>query len=175
MAHLDQTNLTVMRWDETAYTWIPLLSSIDADLHTVTANVDEFGIFDLQAPLICAGDELEVNDSPESATPLMIGQSVPGQVFDLVDDEDWYSFDLQAGQMVDLEIANLSAGVEPTLQWLDSNQQILVSGTTELFLVAPVDGRYFLRLTNAGDFGCSAGYSIQNNLLLKVYLPLLVR
>lgn len=177
LAHLDQTGLAVMRWDDTASNWITLPSTIDVDLHTVTASVDDFGIFDLQAPLICPGDQLEINDTPAMAVPISTAEVISNQRFDITDDEDWYQIQGQAGQLIQLEIFDIATGVLPSVELLDVGQQVLASGSIDLMSVIPAAGTYFLRVTNTeGELiGCEAVYSIQFFQPHQVYLPLVTR
>ncbi len=50
---LDMTRAIVQRWDEASQTWLPLPTSVDERTRTVTAEANQLGHFDLQAPLRC--------------------------------------------------------------------------------------------------------------------------
>jgi hypothetical protein len=65
--HLDVTQLTLYCWDEDQGTWHPLTTTVDSDNHTVTAQAEDLGDFDLQAPLLCATDDLEPDDGYAAA------------------------------------------------------------------------------------------------------------
>lgn len=177
LAHLDESQLTILQWDEVSLVWNPLPSTLDTVEHTVTAHPGTHGIFDLQAPLLCPGDELEINDHSFTATPITTQEDITLQVLDAPQDEDWYGFELLAGQGIHLEVTDLAGGVQPMLEVLDAEGDVAASGSTSLAWNAPLDGLYFLRVSPAegSATGCLAVYSLHFIQPLKVYIPLLMR
>lgn len=167
--HLDMERAQVHRWDDASRQWQALPTLMSADGTHVQADSGRLGIFDLQAPLLCAGDSLEPDDAYYAATYIEPGGAPLRRLFDLEEDEDWLRFDAQAGQGVLVRVDEISDDVTLLVELYD------LDGLTALAAAESVDGRavqlvwsppdegtYFVRVAPTADSvtGCGAAYSI---------------
>ncbi len=166
---LDMARAIVQRWDEASQSWLPLPTSIDERTRTVTAQANQLGHFDLQAPLRCPADALEPDDSYYAAAYIGQGDAPQRRLLDSADDEDWVRFDAQAGETRTVRIDDIAAGVRLTAEiyGLDGLTRLAAqSGATgqplTLRWTPPDEGTYFVRVKPAVDSaaGCDAGYTI---------------
>ena len=166
---LDMTRAIVQRWDEASQTWLPLPTSVDERTRTVTAEANQLGHFDLQAPLRCPADTLEPDDSYYAAAYIGRDDAPQRRLLDSQDDEDWVRFDASAGETRSVRIDDIAAGVRLTAEiyGLDGLTRLAAdSGATGQPLAltwTPQDeGTYFVRVTPAAGSaaGCDASYTI---------------
>jgi murein DD-endopeptidase MepM/ murein hydrolase activator NlpD len=167
--HLDVSALAVHRWDEGSSTWQPLPTTIDSVEQTATAQTIALGAFDLQAPLLCPGDVLEINDTYETASTLALGEPL-ASALDIADDEDWFRFEATAGLEYTIETTGLAAGVDTLLELYDRDGLSLLAtdddggeAASRIEWQAPASGVYYARVTGASEsaYGCDAAYTLR--------------
>ena len=96
-----------------------LPTTLDAVEKTATAQTSATGSFTLLAPLVCAADTLEMNDTFESTSDLDMDGYVMDNLFDIAADEDWFSFDAIAATTYTLQTSSLASGVDTVLEVID--------------------------------------------------------
>lgn len=177
--HLDPQRLVLQRWDTADQTWRPLPTTVHSQ--TVTARASSLGQFDLQGPLLCAGDTLEPDDNYFSAHTISPDSTPQQRLFDLAADEDWFRFEAVAGQAYELKATALAAGLAARLTIYDLSRGVEVAAAVgTLNWRAEQDGLYYLRLQPDTDVvGCQAAYEVslytRDHLQHQLLLPLLWR
>lgn len=179
--HLDEDQLTIFRWSEDSNTWIGLPTTVDTVQNRAIAQSTEAGLFDLQASLTCPADTQEPNDNYYTASPITPNGASQRQLFDVVQDEDWFRLHAVVGGKYVISTSNLGRGVDTLLQVYDMDGWTVLASddnsggntASRLEWYSPATGAYFLRVTKAPSsaYGCNANYSINVIQELKVYLP----
>jgi hypothetical protein len=169
LTHLDTTQLAFHRWDEASRSWIELGTSLNPVSQTAIVWTNELGAFDLQAPLICPEDVLEVNDRYVTARPLTLGQSIH-TLFDVATDEDWFRLEAAEGMTYTIETSQLAAGVNTVIEIYDTNASTLLAQdddggiglASRLVWKAPASRTFYLRvLPVSGSLtGCESYYTL---------------
>ena len=167
--HLDMSQLSLYRWDETSSVWIRLPTTVDAGAGLASAQTDRPGEFDLQAPLLCAADAREPDDTFYNAEAL----SAPGsstRLLDIADDEDWVVFSAVAGQRYIIQTSGLGPGLETVVEVYDSSGLTLLAaddngggaGASRLSWTPTRSDDYFVRVVPAAgsSVGCSGTYTL---------------
>lgn len=118
----------------------------------------------------CGADPFEPNDSRAAARELALG-NYGGLTLCRDGDEDFYGFDLLAGDPLEIQIFFRHAEGDIDLELLDPNGQVVASSasTTDneaLVLVAPSSGRYVLRAFMGQDLGPNPGNTYSLDLAL---------
>jgi hypothetical protein len=190
LRHLDENGLGLYYWDEATGSWVALQGVVDAAAKTITAQTASLGQFDLEAPLICPADSHEPDDRYYLAQAIVADGAATADSFDIADDEDWFSFDAEAGKSYVIETGTLAAGVDTVLELYDLGGVTLLASddnsgggkASRLTWQAPLSGTYFVRVRPvAGSAsGCSASYSLsvrsaQGSNNYSVYLPVVPR
>lgn len=167
------------RWDDVQQQWLALSTHTDAEKQVLSANTQEFGMFQVQAPLRCPADENEPDDSYYAATPIDVGMEASLRLFDSLADEDWLRVDLNAGTVYVVD----TAGVHPirgvwTLYDQDGSTSLAVGELGAVALFSPPHaGSYFLRAAPAADavvLECTELYTVRIVALTpQLYLPLI--
>ena len=180
LRHLDPAHLAPYYYEEATGSWTEIAATVNSSDKTVTFQTDRTGDFSLQAPLLCPAESQEPDDHYMLAETL----AVPGtasRLIDIADDEDWFTFDATAGQRYVLSTGSLVNGVKPVVRLYDTDGVTLLASAevwrSTLQWQAPADGKYFVRVTPAGDstYGCEAAYTLNLSRLMQVYLPLVLR
>lgn len=134
-------------------------SSTSTDGESVNATLTQSGVYyvavrapkgvnvdyDLTVRTELANDEFEPNDVRREASPVPMG---PGIGFDarLVDGEDdWYTVELVAGEVIDVGLADGEANV--SLSLYDGAGTVLTERLDEITYTAETGGRYYIRAT----------------------------
>jgi hypothetical protein len=171
-AHLDLARLALQRWDPLTGRWIPLPTQFDPTANQVVAQIDRFGNFDLQAPLLCPADELEPDDAYFGASALAPGAAIQ-RLFDGEGDEDWFRLDANAGRAYVFAARNLhpAGALEATLYGTDGLSALASAGAAgeevaQITLQTAADGAYFLRLRPTAPVGpgCDKRYELRVDL-----------
>ncbi|MFO7741901.1 MAG: SBBP repeat-containing protein [Anaerolineae bacterium] len=183
--HLDQNQLTAYRWDDATSSWAGLTTTVDTGQHQVIAATLEMGSFDLQAPLLCPGDDREPDDTYDAAGSISADGTPVTRLFDIPEDEDWFRLQTVAGALYTLETQDLADEVATLLSIYDLDGLTLLAsdessgGGNESRLVwrAPKTGVYFVRVTPASGsaHGCTAAYEVVGTVEYQTYLPLILR
>jgi len=183
--HLDISQLTLLRWDDTTSAWIALPTTVDTNLKTATAQTTGIGNFDLQAPLLCPADSQEIDDNYYVAKTITIDGVPASRLFDIAQDEDWLKLNAVAGQRYLIQTGNLASGVDTVLQVydLDGVTQLALDDNSgggkasRLLWQAPQTGTYFVRVSQAAGsaFGCSATYQVSVTQQSWNFLPFIRR
>lgn len=180
LRHLDPAHLAPYYYEEATGSWTEIAATFNSSDKTVTFQTESTGDFSLQAPLLCPAESQEPDDHYMLAETL----AVPGtasRLIDIADDEDWFLFDATAGQRYVLSTGSLANGVKPVIRLYDTDGVTLLASAegwrSTLQWQAPADGKYFIRVTPAGDsaYGCEAAYTLSLSRLMQVYLPLVLR
>ena len=168
--HLDVSQLALHRWDEEQETWQPLTTTVDLANHVVTAQTEDLGDFDLQAPLLCATDDLEPDDGYAAARWVWPNDWPLPRGLDIPQDSDWVRFDAVQGVTYTISTQNLAAGADTVLNLydvdaltlLDSNDDADGGPASELVWTAPYTGTFFVETVSApgGTTDCSATYEL---------------
>ena len=169
MPHLDTSQLTIKQWDDVGLAWVTLPTTLDTVNQQASAQTSQPGHFDLQAPLVCPADTLEPNDNYDGASVAQTDGTLVNNLFDIVQDEDWFKFDAIAGTQYDIQTSTLATGVDTALEiydtdgvtLLESNDNSGGGNASSLIWQAPQDGLYFARVVQAAgsSFGCSSTYN----------------
>jgi murein DD-endopeptidase MepM/ murein hydrolase activator NlpD len=185
--HLNTAQLALHYWDDNQKIWQKLLSSVDQVNRTVTAQTQNLGEFDLQAPLICPADTLELNDDIYSASIITLDGVPVNLLFDIPEDQDWFWLPATAGAKYTIQTDNLAVGVDTILELYDTDGVTLLTSddnsgggvASKLEWQAPQNGTYFFRVIPASGsaYGCSAGYELSviregDN---TIYLPVILK
>jgi murein DD-endopeptidase MepM/ murein hydrolase activator NlpD len=183
--HLNESQLTIYRWNESGNAWTALATTVDVAQNKAVAQSAEVGNFDLQAPLLCPADVWEPNDNYYAASLLTPNSAPESQLFDIEQDEDWLRLDAVAGGKYVIWTGNLAAAVDTTLQMYDTDGLTLLDSddnsgggnASRLEWYAPASGTYFVRVIRApgSTYGCSASYSISATQELRLYLPRILK
>lgn len=117
----------------------------------------------------CIADAFEPNDSLAAARALALGNY--GALTLCSGDDDFYAFDLLAGDPLELQVLFLHAEGDLDLELHGPNGQVLASASSAsdnelISLIAPADGRYVLRIFMVRDLGPNPGngYSLDLSL-----------
>lgn len=164
LSHLDEDSLSLVQWNPENSQWDALVGTLDTSDNQVTGSTSEFGVFDLQAPLICPEDATEPNDTPYSSAT---ADTTP-TLFDIPTDEDWYTISATQGATYLIQITPTAAGVTTNLELYASDANTLLASDTEptaaaeVILQATTSGVYYLRVTQdvASVSGCNATYDL---------------
>ncbi len=178
--HLDLSQLLLYQW-QAGTGWQPLPSVVETETQAVIAATNQFGDFDLQAPLLCPADALEPDDSFDAAisatnfaanlstglgTDLGTGATTRWErLFDVSEDEDWFQVEATAGASYQAAVDALAPGVATIVEIYDRDGLTRLNsrrGPGELSWTATEAGIYFVRvLPDAGsDIGCEAVYQL---------------
>ncbi len=167
--HLDTSQMKIYFWDEVTGAWSALQTTIDTNLKTATAQTIAPGNFDLQVPLLCPADTLEINDNYYAAN-IMAVNSTSGHLFDIAQDEDWIRFVATGGARYTIQTSNLSSSVDTLLQVYDIDGVTMLASddnsgggkASRLIWQAPQTGTYFVRVSQASGsaFGCGTAYQV---------------
>jgi hypothetical protein len=168
--HLDYSQAVIHQWDDSSQVWVGLSTSIASQSHQASAETLYPGNFDLQAPLICPADTLEVNDTYDGAAMIQTDGTIVGSLFDIAQDEDWFRFEANSGVKYKIHTQNLAPDTDTFVELIDTD------GLTSLLLddnsgeglasslewVSSSDGYYFILVssTPSGITGCDAIYEI---------------
>jgi hypothetical protein len=176
--------MKIYLWDEVASAWSALPTTIDTNLKTATAQTTAPGNFDLQAPLLCPADTLEVDDNYYAATNV-IDRARVTHLFDIAQDEDWLKLNVVAGSKYQIWTSNLAAGMDTVLQVYDIDGVTLLASddnsgggkASRLIWQAPQTGTYFVRVSQAPGraFGCNAAYQLSVTQGFDSFFPMIKR
>jgi hypothetical protein len=186
MPHLDETQLTLHRWDSDEAEWHPLPTVVDTVENVVTAHTQSLGGFDLQTSLLCTSDELEPDDGYQAALQVRPNESPLSRSLDIGQDSDWVSLEAVQGVTYTISTQNLADGVDTVLNLYDPKAAALLNTdddgggeqASRLTWAAPYTGNFFIETVSApgGLTGCSATYELVITTdVAKVYLPLVLR
>jgi len=159
LKHLDEAQIALLRWDESAEQWTSLPTEVDTPNNRLVAMTAEFGNFDVQAPLLCPQDVTEPDDDPLAAVTLAPQAQVAARLLDVSEDEDWFVFTANEGY----EYALSASGAAAQLAVVAADAVTLLdSGEDNITWIAPADGDYYLRVTppDPDEAGCSAAYTV---------------
>ncbi len=109
----------------------------------------------------CQPDQFAPNQTKLSAAPIDVDVSYTGLTLCGPNDQDWYSLPLLSGDTLQVTIdANvLGSGYSFDVKMMDDAGVIIADGPNLILTgVAPVDGTYFLKMTD-GDPDCLYGFS----------------
>ena len=186
--HLNTDQLTVYHWNDNNGSWIGLPTTIDISQKRAIAQTTESGSFDLQAPLLCPADANEINDNYDNAKGILADGAPNTYLFDIAEDEDWFSLEAKAGLIYLIETANLASGVNTIIELYDIDGVTLLASddnsgdgaASRLKWIAPQDGVYFIRIVQAvgSTWGCSSIYNLTvtlNGEGSTLYLPLILK
>ena len=168
--HLDVSQLALYRWDADQETWQPLPIAVDPVNHVVTAQAEDLGDFDLQAPLLCATDDLEPDDGYPAARWVWPNDWPLARGLDIPQDSDWVRFDAVQGAEYTIRTPNLAGGADTVLNLYDVDALTLLASNddadggpaSELVWTAPYTATFFVETVSApgGTTGCSATYEL---------------
>ncbi|OGO27791.1 MAG: hypothetical protein A2Z16_01845 [Chloroflexi bacterium RBG_16_54_18] len=183
--HFDESQLAIYLWSEAIDDWEQLPTTVDTTLNTATAQTLDIGHFDLQAPLLCPGDNTEPSDSYNSATNMFTNNTLVSNLFDIPEDKDWQRFEAKTNWQYTIQTNNLASGVDTVIELYDLDGLTELASdddsggglASKLVWQAPNDGTYFIRLLpKPGSlYGCSASYEIVALGETLIYMPLIVR
>ncbi len=183
--HLNESQLALYYWDEGLETWQSLPTTVNAASNLVTAQTEQLGGFSLQAPLICPADDSEPDDSFYRAASISTNGALTNRLFDIAEDQDWFSFNAAAGESYVLEAKNLTAGVDTIIKVYDQDGLTLLASddnsgngaASQLEWTSPQDGTYFVQVTPASgsSYGCNATYEFSVQGGYSIYLPAVIR
>jgi Tol biopolymer transport system component len=162
--HLDVDQLLLYHWQEGAG-WEPLPTVVDTEARAVIAATNQFGDFDLQAPLLCPADTHEPDDSFDAAIFATDAATIWQRLFDVAEDEDWFQVEAIAGTSYQVTAEALAPGVTFTVEIYDRDGLTRLTsrfGPGELLWTATEAGSYFVRIApeSASSVGCDAGYGL---------------
>jgi murein DD-endopeptidase MepM/ murein hydrolase activator NlpD len=168
--HLDVSQLALHRWDEEQEMWQPLTTTLDLVNHVITAQTEDLGDFDLQAPLLCATDDLEPDDGYAAARWVWPNDWPLARGLDIPQDSDWSRFDAIQGVTYTISTQNLAVGADTVLNLYDVDALTLLANNddgdggpaSELVWTAPYTGTFFVETVSApgGTTDCSATYEL---------------
>jgi murein DD-endopeptidase MepM/ murein hydrolase activator NlpD len=168
--HLDVSQLALHRWDEEQETWQSMTTTVDSDNHVVIAQTEDLGDFDLQAPLLCATDDLEPDDGYAAAHWVWPNDWPLARGLDIPQDSDWGRFDAVQGARYTVRTQSLAGGADTVLNLYDVDALTLLASNndadggpaSELVWTAPYTGTFFIETVSApgGTTGCSATYEL---------------
>jgi len=135
---------------------------------------------------VASADAYEDNDSPDTATPIGIGQA-QSHNFDTPGDQDWFKFSAEADKVYTISASDLGISSDTYLYLYGPDSTTLIASNDDyggtlasnIEWTAPVTGTYYLlvRHWNPNVGGCGTGYhlKIARALANKVYVPLVIR
>jgi murein DD-endopeptidase MepM/ murein hydrolase activator NlpD len=184
--HLNVNQLTLTHWDQAKRSWQDLPTQIDAETHTVTAQTQALGEFDLQAPLLCPADAVEPDDDYFAARSVVAEGEVESRLFDIAGDEDWFYLEVEGERTYIIETVNLAPNVDTVLELFsrDAQTRLAVSDNRRNSLASYMewtsaqDNVYFVRVSSGGNSanGCQASYELQVTLKpYQLFLPLITK
>jgi hypothetical protein len=161
--HLDLEQLLLYHWG--AGGWSPLPTVVDAGAQAVIAASNQFGDFDLQAPLLCPADALEPDDSFDAATVASADTLLWERLFDVAEDEDWFRVEAAAGATYAVGVESTGAGVALMVEVYDRDGLTRLErheGNGTLAWTVAEAGNYFVRVAPlaASSAGCAATYRL---------------
>ena len=162
MAHLDEQQLVLVQWDEVNAQWLVLPTTVDAANNSLIGEATDIGHFDIQAPLICPTDITEPDDDPLGSVALVMGVQSAERLFDIPEDEDWFSFEAVTNKQYMLNVETAS-NVSAMVELFDAdNGTLLSSGIDGLTWTGLADHTYYFRLSpfTSSVVGCSAEYQL---------------
>ena len=154
--HLDVNQLALRLWDEAQGVWQPLQTTVDPISRVIAAHTQELGDFDLQAPLLCATDALEPDDSYAARAPWYrtvprwrVAWIYPNIAIGRVSTRS-------VGQRYVIRTQNLADGVDTLLNLYDidgltllaNNDNAGVGPASELRWTAPYTGTFFVEVAS---------------------------
>jgi hypothetical protein len=166
--HLDLDQLLLYHW-QTDRGWLPLPTVVDRQIQAVIAAGNQFGDFDLQAPLLCPADALEPDDSFDAAT---FAADIPTpanasweRLLDVAEDEDWFQVEAVADTNYQMTVEVLSPGVALVAEVYDRDGLTRLyhrRGPGTLTWDATETGSYFVRVApeTSSNVGCEASYRL---------------
>lgn len=167
--HLDLEQLLLYHW-QAGVGWTPLPTVVENEAQAVIAATNQFGDFDLQAPLLCPADALEPDDSFDAASFATVDNSTWTRLFDVAADEDWFQVDAVAGASYQVTATATAAEVALTLEVYDrdgltrlDSQRSTIDRPGALTWTATNAGSYFVRVapTVGSRIGCDASYRVE--------------
>ena len=167
--HLDLDQLLLYHW-QAGVGWSPLPTVVDNDAQAVIAASNQFGDFDLQAPLLCPADALEPDDSFDAANFATARNMTWARLFDVAADEDWFQVEAVAGAHYQVSATPTTEDVTLTLEVYDRDGLTRLDSQRGAFNVpgtltwtAAEAGSYFVRVapTSGSKIGCDAGYRLE--------------
>ena len=183
--HLDEKGLALYHWDEVLEEWETMTSTVNITDSVITAQSLELGHFELQAPLLCSGDEYIHDDSFYGAISIQSDGSVANRLFDVEEDEDWFSFVGTTDTTYVLQTSNLASGVDTYIEIYDIDGVTLLASdndsgdglASKLTWEAPASGIYYIRVSQdqGSAYGCPASYDISVKGENLLYLPMTIR
>lgn len=174
--HVDEFSISIHVWDDSTQTWMALPSTLETISNTVTTETLVPGIFSLQAQVLC-GDTTEPNDHWSSATQVVFDGIVTG-TFDIATDEDWYVFEIDAGETVSVFSNNVNSNEGFLLELYENGNDFIDSSDIGIIFSAPKDQNKTLWIRvipqPGSSIGCDSSYSfiLADN---HVYLPMTIR
>jgi len=170
LLHLDLTQMELARWDEGSQAWQSLPTTIASATHVITAQSYAFGAFDLQAPLLCPQETQEPDDTFYAAQSTSTTGTAVSRLFDIPEDEDWFTFQAHAGGWYEIETRSLAPGVDTILELYDGDGLTLLATddngggglASRLEWQVPEDASLFVRVRPAAGSiaGCEASYEL---------------
>jgi hypothetical protein len=162
--HLNLDELLLYGWQAGAG-WVPLPSVVDGEAQAVIAASNQFGDFDLQAPLLCPADALEPDDSFDGGSVATTEARAWDRLFDLADDEDWFQVEVNAGTSFQVVAEALAPDVAFSIEIYDRDGLTrLAEGRAPNILTwtAAEAGNYFVRAVPlvGSRTGCDAAYRL---------------
>jgi hypothetical protein len=188
LRHLDVEQLLLYHW-QAGVGWSPLPTVVNNEAQAVIAAGNQFGDFDLQAPLLCPADALEPDDSYDAATfanathacvtcanatqaclACATGAATTwDRLFDVAEDEDWFQVETVAGMSYQVAVESFAPGVAFTVELYDRDGLTRLENRPDhqgdvgmLSWKAAEAGSYFVRVApEAGsNVGCEAAYRL---------------
>lgn len=162
--HLDVEQLLLYHW-QAGVGWSPLPTVVDREAQAVIAASNQFGDFDLQAPLLCPADALEPDDSFDAAIFATGATATWDRLFDVAEDEDRFQVEAVAGASYQVAAETTTPGLDFTVEVYDRDgltRLYTCRGAGTLSWTATEAGSYFVRVvpTVGSDVGCEAGYRL---------------
>jgi YVTN family beta-propeller protein len=137
-------------------------------------------------PSLGPADPYEPDNDVFSATPLTFNTYMTGRVLDSNSDQDWISFDLQAGEVFTITTYNLAPGTDTVLTLYDTDGSTELAKnddvswpsdlSSQIVFTAPAAGTYYAMVApyfNTG--GCLTSYDLSLVKQWKVYLPIILK
>ena len=164
LRHLDVEQLLLYHW-QAGVGWSPLPTVVNSETQAVIAASNQFGDFDLQAPLLCPADALEPDDSFDAAIFAPGATAVWDRLFDVAEDEDWFQVEAVAGTSYQVAVEITAGEVALLAEVYDRDGLTRIEnrrGPGNLTWTAAEAGSYFVRVApEAGsEVGCEAGYRL---------------
>jgi hypothetical protein len=145
--------------------WSPLPTVVQPEAQAVIAASNQFGDFDLQAPLLCPADAPEPDDSFDAEIFATGTTTTWDRLFDVAEDEDWFQVEAVAGASYQVVVESLAPGVDFVVELYDRDGLTRLNnhrGPGLLNWTAAETGSYFMRVVPAegSSVGCEAGYRV---------------